>query len=177
MHQSTDSEIWKAHPQHSFIEVSTLGRVRSIAQRNERGWTLAARVRKLTVRADGYTSVQVGRRMIKTHVLVLETFVGPRPNDHESLHLDADRANSRLSNLRYGTRSENQLQRVADGNHYLANKTVCPRGHRLVEPNLRLQGVRQGKRQCLACHRGMQWVRRHPGADAQAACDRYYLIN
>lgn len=112
----------------------------------------------------------------RTHVVVLEAFVGPRPSGHEALHLDANRANASLSNLKWGTRSENQLQRVADGHHHLANKTHCKRGHLLVTPNLRPQGLKEGKRQCQACQLGLQWARLHPGADIQASCDRYYTL-
>ncbi|KJL37044.1 NUMOD4 motif protein [Microbacterium ginsengisoli] len=177
------NERWMDHPQYPLIEVSDLGRVRSAAFIGDgivgrRGWHYRPRLRKLTVNDDGYLTVQVGAspagRMVKVHTLVLETFVGPRPAGMEVLHLDANRANPALRNLRYGTRSENQRQRVADGNHHLANKTHCSRGHRLVAPNLRAQGIKHGKRQCRACHLGTQWARRHPGVSLQESCDKYY---
>lgn len=186
MTDSTQSPIWRTHPIHPHLEVSDLGQVRSSAYVGDgivgrRGWHYAMRMRTQTISDDGYATVQVGYRpnqtMAKVHALVLETFVGPCPAGMEVLHRDANRGNPALSNLHYGTRSENQLQRVTDGNHHLANKMLCPRGHRLVAPNLRAEGIKHGKRQCRACERGLQWVRRHPGADLQAACDRYYELN
>ncbi len=41
------------------------------------------------------------------HILVLETFVCPRPPGMEARHLDGDPANNALSNLQWGTRQEN----------------------------------------------------------------------
>lgn len=52
----------------------------------------------------------------KVHQLVLEAFVGPCPDGMECRHFpDRDRANNNLSNLQWGTSSENALDRVADG--------------------------------------------------------------
>jgi hypothetical protein len=49
------------------------------------------------------------------HRLVLEAFVGPCPPGMECLHVDGDRENNRVSNLRWGTRRENQADRVRHG--------------------------------------------------------------
>lgn len=185
MADSSDAPEWRAHPFHPHLEVSDLGQVRSTPYVGNgvvgrEGWRYGVRVRKQTINDEGYPTVQVGfgesAFMAKVHILVLETFVGPCPDGMEVLHADANRANPALANLRYGTRSENQRQRVADGNHYLANKTRCKRGHLLTDPNLRPQGTKHGKRQCLACHLGLQYVRRHPGAGVQASCDRFYRL-
>jgi hypothetical protein len=44
---------------------------------------------------------------LRVHRLILETFVGPCPEGHETLHLDDNPRNNRLENLRWGTRKEN----------------------------------------------------------------------
>lgn len=51
------------------------------------------------------------RHRIKVHHLVLLAFVGPRPAGMQALHTDDDPLNNHLSNLRYGTPSENQRDR------------------------------------------------------------------
>ena len=46
------------------------------------------------------------------HTLVCETFIGPRPSPlHETAHRDNRRSNNHFSNLRWATRSENQMDR------------------------------------------------------------------
>lgn len=45
------------------------------------------------------------------HRLVMEAFVGPRPEGMQVCHADGDRLNNRLSNLRYGTAKDNAADR------------------------------------------------------------------
>ena len=49
------------------------------------------------------------------HKLVLEAFVEPRPPGTECCHGDGVKTNNKLENLRWGTRSENQMDRVKHG--------------------------------------------------------------
>lgn len=83
------------------------------------------------------------------HRLVLRAFVGPCPEGMEVLHADDDPMNNNLGNLRYGTRSENQYDRVRNGIHHQANKTHCPHGHEYTEANTCRK--RTGKRVCKTC--------------------------
>lgn len=70
---------------------------------------------------DGYRHVSlVGlsgkRKRFAVHVLVLLTYVGPRPEEcEETRHLDGDRLNNALANLAWGTRLENGADRVRHG--------------------------------------------------------------
>jgi len=45
------------------------------------------------------------------HRMVMEAFVGPRPERMQVCHADGNRLNNRLSNLRYGTAKENAADR------------------------------------------------------------------
>jgi hypothetical protein len=68
--------------------------------------------------SNGYERVALwqGRgRTIKVHVLVLTAFVGPRPDDMESCHNNGNRADNRLCNLRWDTRSNNAADRNLHG--------------------------------------------------------------
>lgn len=55
--------------------------------------------------------------MTDIHQIVLEAFCGPCPDGMEVLHGNGIRTDNRLSNLRYGTRSENDTgNTISDSN-------------------------------------------------------------
>lgn len=96
---------------------------------------------------------------ISVHVLVLEAFEGACPPGHEALHDNDDPTDNRLTNLRWGTRSENLLDRVRNGLHNHANKTHCKRGHEFTPENTYINPT-SGGRQCRQCVRDAQRARR-----------------
>lgn len=62
----------------------------------------------------------------RVHSLILESFVGPPPDGHECRHLDGNKLNCQLSNLAWGTHTENMQDAVRHGTqHFHANP---PRG-------------------------------------------------
>lgn len=152
-----DTEIWKPVPGTDGYEVSTLGRVRSIERYVERSngvpQLIKGRILKPWKAHDGYLYVRFGRRTKKKaiHRVVLETFVGtPREND-EGRHLDGNRQNNSLLNLRWGTRSENTFDQVRIGTHNNARKTHCPQGHAYTPENTNIKST--GGRQCRTCNK------------------------
>ena len=65
---------------------------------------------------SGHVTVAIGRgnsRMV--HQLVLEAFIGFCPEKMEVLHMNHIPSDNRLSNLKYGTRSENLKMDYAAG--------------------------------------------------------------
>lgn len=59
------------------------------------------------------------RRKFKVHQLVCRKFHGERPSpDHEVRHLDGNPMNNHASNLAWGTRSENAIDRIKHGTQY-----------------------------------------------------------
>lgn len=113
-------------------EVSDRGEVRSMKRTAARylngGLTHGYRTVKL--RRDGiYVNMPI-------HRLVTAAFLGPCPEGLEVRHLDGNALNNDLSNLAYGTSSENKLDTVRHGNHPSARKTHCKRGHPLMGENL-----------------------------------------
>lgn len=175
-------EVWK--PIVGFegeYEVSNLGRVRTVehvvVRRNGIPQSIPARIRKTYAHPKtGHLAVRLRSRdrvfRSGVHQLVLEAFVGPRPEGHEGCHHDGDPTNNRLDNLHWGTKSENNLDRVRHGTHHNANKTECPRGHRLTHPNLITSKL--PKRECLACSKAYHRKRRNPALDLTAEADRLY---
>ncbi len=67
----------------------------------------------------GYPCVSLCKNGISTktlvHQLVLLTFVGERPKNKISRHLNGDPTDSRLTNLAYGTYSQNNYDAVKHG--------------------------------------------------------------
>jgi hypothetical protein len=60
---------------------------------------------------SGYLQVHFKRRKYYAHRLVLETFVGPNPSGLECDHIDRNRKNNFLENLRWVTKKVNQGNR------------------------------------------------------------------
>jgi len=98
-----------------------------------------------------YVNLTNPRRCVNINVLVLEAFVSRRPFGSDSRHLNGDRADNRLANLRWGTRSENILDAVRHGTHRNARKTQCSKGHPFTPENTGSR--RDGGRYCRACLR------------------------
>lgn len=75
---------------------------------------------------NGYRIVclwENGRQITKSvHRLVLENFVGTPPKGYEARHLNGDRLDNRLSNLKWGTHRDNILDSVRHGTHHLLRK-------------------------------------------------------
>lgn len=158
-------ERWLPVPGYEgFYEVSDRGGVRSVDRAiTRKGRKASDRVRRAggvlncPQDQDGYPRASLSRDNRRcrfyVHVLVLEAFVGPRPEGMECLHGDGDPSNNRLCNLHWDTPSENQLDRVRHGRHFATSRLRCPRGHRLMLPNLDASQWARGWRTCLACKR------------------------
>lgn len=132
-----------------YYEVSEMGDVRSIERRGktqfgERGYGGVV----LTPLKTRYPSVNLtapGRRSQRTiHVLVLESFVGPRPDGMDACHHDGNRGNYALSNLRWDTRRANHADKIRHG--------TLPLGERVHNSRLNRELVR--------------WIRSVPLAEA-----------
>lgn len=102
---------------------------------------------------SGHFKVELARDGWKqpklVHVLMLESFIGPCPENHEGCHKN----DNCIDNLRWGTRSDNMYDRVKNGKHPASNRIACPLEHLLITPNLRQSVLAKGRRGCLACHR------------------------
>lgn len=113
-------ESWKAVPGYEGrYEVSSRGDVRSLGNaKRPNGRVLRKQY------GDGYAYVtlyngSVGRTSgskMKVGRIVLSAFVGPKPlGKRDICHRDTNRANDEVSNLYWGTRSENMKDTVRTG--------------------------------------------------------------
>jgi hypothetical protein len=82
--------------------------------------------KKVFVAKNGYLSFAMSvknKTQIKTiHRVLMETFVGPCPNGMETLHIDGNRLNNDLKNLRWGTRKENVQDAMRHGTLLIGTK-------------------------------------------------------
>lgn len=160
-------------------EVSNAGQVRSLPRQIPHycGGTRLLRGRTLRpVIRDGYPQVTLYRdgtqKIRPVHQLVALAFLGQRLPGYEVLHWDGDRRNPHVTNLRYGTHTDNVRDAVRHGTQVGMSRTHCPRRHLLVEPNLVVSNLKLGWRMCRACHQASNY----PHLDKQSESDRRYAL-
>lgn len=144
----------------SSYEVSDRGRVRSVDRivhcKDGRTLRYAGRVLKPQLSGQGRLRVTLARSQpIPVHKLVLEAFIGPRPEGTECCrHLDDNPLNNTLTNLTWGTYGENSRDMVRNGGGN-AGKVRCKRDHLFDEANTYVD--KSGARHCRACGR-IRWA-------------------
>lgn len=152
MNATQGNEQWRQIPGWDYYEVSDQGRIRAARSK---------RLRKLDKDRHGYPVIKLCagrgmRRKIAVHQLVLAAFVGPRPPSCEVRHLNDIRDDNRLSNLAFGTRSENMYDAVRNGSHNRASRNACCRGHEYLDGTHQVRlNKKNGRtfRYCMICDR------------------------
>lgn len=126
-----DKEIWKpVIGYEGYYEVSSHGRVRSVEREVValcRGKPTSFKY-KSRVLKPGFTrnkgnkcyhfvilSRESKTKIFMVHTLVCTTFHGPRPEGKQAAHCDGDKYNNRADNLRWATKEENELDKLAHG--------------------------------------------------------------
>lgn len=106
-----NNEIWKPIFGWECYEVSNHGRVRHVR-------ILSTPVGH-TYRLVGF-SVKRKKLTKNVHVLVAETFLGPRPTKkHHCCHIDGNPLNNSLENLKWATQVENESHKYLHGTRLL----------------------------------------------------------
>ena len=116
-------EIWKDIPGfEGRYQVSNLGIVKSLI----RPYQIKSIVLKPMVNKSGYLYIHLYKDCKQHHKfihrLVLRTFTGSCPVGMETRHLNGIKADNRLENLRWDTKSENGKDRVKHGSIYKGGK-------------------------------------------------------
>lgn len=102
-------EIWKQIPGYEGLySISNTGRCRTDKQGEG---ARAGKILAIGFNLGGYAQYTLGKYggRHQAHKLVLLAFVGQRPEGYEINHLNGVKADNRLENLEYCTRSENGL--------------------------------------------------------------------
>lgn len=137
-HQALEAgviEEWRPIAGYNSYEVSSLGRVRSLARVDAAGNRIKGRILKPRLHTGGYLRVNLcaGKaRDFFIHRVVLETFVGPCPPGNEGCHNDGNRQNNAVSNLRWDTRFRNMADKKLHGTEQLGAKHWMIRKPQLV---------------------------------------------
>lgn len=173
-HTHSQPEIWKPIPNYEGLyEVSNYGRVKSCNRENkylnrfgtEINRPIRGRILTARTGSNGYLFVELWKRNKRkqrtVHSLVLEAFIGPRPEGYVCCHYDDVRTNNYVGNLRWGTPSDNAFDKIKNGRNTNVNKKHCKRGHPLVAPNLVPSKLKVGGRDCLACNKARSYVNYH----------------
>jgi len=118
-----ETEIWKAYPEIGIIEVSSLGRVRTldrvVSSKGNGTRFQKGQVLKPFISNNGYMRVHIridGKSTMKSvHRLVAKTFIKNADNLPEVNHRDCDRTNNNVGNLNWCTHEENIAYREKFG--------------------------------------------------------------
>lgn len=112
-------ELWKPITNYEGLyEISNYGKVKSLHKK----WQPKERILKPGETVGGYLQVLLYKNNISkryyVHRLVLEAFVGPCLEGMETCHKDGVVNNNFIENLKYGTKKENQKDRILHGTNY-----------------------------------------------------------
>lgn len=119
-------EVWRPVPKFEILYlVSNLGTVKSVKRTietsNGKSKTYQSKLIKRTL-SSGYFYVGLhrqGKRInVTVHSLVVKAFCGKAPPNHECRHLDGNRQNPCLYNLKWGTRKENVGDTIKHGRNH-----------------------------------------------------------
>ena len=108
-----------------FYQTSNLGRVRSVDRIVPVTGQKSRRLKGLILRPSctvyGHFNVNLSKdgieRSIRVHRIVAEAWFGPYPEGKEVCHGPNGNKDNSITNLSYGTRSENLLHKRRDGTH------------------------------------------------------------
>lgn len=125
-------EIWKSIFNCDGYEVSNLGNVRSWNKPgNHKNKKLAEPVLLSFWYSNGYAMVTLSidkkKKNLSIHSLVAQAFIGQRPDKSIIRHLDDNKRNNSVDNLKYGTYSENgkdavRNKKLASGENHPLSK-------------------------------------------------------
>jgi len=139
---------WDGH-----YEASIHGEVRSLDRTTTKGQRIKGQILAPNVMPNGYLMVSMYRGSKRTattiHRLVMDATEGPCPDGFEVCHRNGQRNDNRRVNLYYGTRSENNFDKVKHGTDHNASKTHCKHGHEFTPDNTYQRP--EGGRACRRC--------------------------
>ena len=121
-------EIWKdcSESERCFYKASNLGRIKSVTKSSKK-----ERILKGVQSSRGYLRVDIDKKKIRLHHLVMYAFKGPRPEGLEIDHIDRNKLNNKANNLQYCSSSENKQNRddyrsdILDKDPIERNKVFC----------------------------------------------------
>lgn len=109
-----------------MYQISSTGRVKSLTRVDCRGQHRKERILHYGVCNGGYLRVSLCKNnkvvQRKIHHLVLESFVGPRPEGMEACHNNGVNTDNNVNNLRWDTPLNNKRDRIKHGTYSNGSK-------------------------------------------------------
>lgn len=110
-----NKEIWKdIEGYEGLYQVSNQGNVRSLERIDSLGRLVKGKILKPWISKNGYIMIKLGRshRHLLVHRLVAIAFIPNPYNKPQVDHINGDRSNNSVSNLRWVTQTENNLNPI-----------------------------------------------------------------
>lgn len=110
--QPEDIEKWKDIDDYiGLYQISSFGRVKSVKRKDKNNHSVKEKIRKQSVDKDGYNWVKLYKngvgKIFYIHRLVAQTFI-PNPENKPCIdHINTNRTDNRVENLRWVTHKEN----------------------------------------------------------------------
>lgn len=148
---SDDGRVWSVRRPHpNSIYVSPAGVEHCVSY-------IGGHVLQQSLNSHGYPvvglSVDGKAESFQVHRLVLEAFVGPRPDGMEACHGNDDPTDNRLANLRW----DSHVANIEDRERHRKRKTHCRHGHEFTPENSYFSPA--GVRSCRTCYRERDRIR------------------
>lgn len=166
-----NNNYWRDLPGfEGFYQAGEEGEIKSVDRiiRTSRGTLRSVKgvVLVQSVSKSGRLQVTLSRSGKKypllVHKLIARTFLEPKPSPkHEICHSDGNCLNNKVTNLRWGTRSDNMQDRVLHGRDPNKSKTHCPQNHEYTRENTYVVPS-TGARMCRVCkkeHSKRGWLK------------------
>lgn len=109
-------EVWKDIPEHPKYQISSLGRIKSIERIIscfQYKKVKPEKILKTCLSDTGYRQISLDNKRLYIHRLVAQAFLPNPENKPEIDHIDTNRTNNSISNLRWVTRSENNRNPIS----------------------------------------------------------------
>ena len=118
------NEIWKDVPGYeSYYQISNFGNVKSLSRNVYRqNYSFVSKEKILKLREEKHGRLYVDLRKNKkvkrfyVHTLVALAFIGERPKGYFVCHINGNNQDNKLSNLKYDTPRQNQIDVYRYGN-------------------------------------------------------------
>lgn len=115
-----EKEIWKNIPNYDGYQASNFGNIRSldrtiIQKNNGVKRRVKGKLLKCSDSLNNGLTVNIYGKTTPIHYLICITFIGERKDNYEICHINGNPKDNRLVNLRYDTKSENQIDMYRQG--------------------------------------------------------------